>query len=286
MQEILPKCLITGATGFLGRELVAAAAGSYKVYASAGKSSLNDPAVLFGRCDLTSYSDMQSMIDRVKPQLVFHLAAISQPNLCAENPQESYKLNFEAAVNLAGICADRNIKFIFTSTDLVFDGLNAPYDENSPLNPVSHYAEHKIMAEEGIMDKSENVLIGRLPLLFGRTTVMNMMKTLDAGEKLYLFEDEFRTPVSNSNAAAALTAASEMKGILHLGGKQRLSRLDMGSRAALILGREQKNIKACLRKDIKMPAARPADVSLDSSKAEQAGIKLMGYDEAVLKLFE
>lgn len=286
MNKSLPKCLITGASGFLGRELVEAAKESYKVYVTSKKAVMPDNQCLYGKCDLTSYLDMLSMIEQVKPEIVYHLAALSQPNVCAENPSYSEKINYEASVNLAAICADRGIKFIFTSTDLVFDGRSAPYKEEDSVNPISHYAEHKVMAEEGILNKSENALICRLPLMFGRETIQNMMKVLDEDEKLRLFEDEFRTPLSNVNAAQTLVDAVDLKGLYHFGGKQRVSRLDMGSRAALILGRDQKNIMSCFQKDIKMAAARPEDVSLDSSKAEKEGVKLMGYDESLLKMFE
>lgn len=286
MDTNLPKCLITGASGFLGSELIEAAKETYKVFTTSRKNSVSEKSALYGRCDLTFFSDMVTMIDQVKPDVVFHLAALSQPNDCALDPSYSLKINYEASINLAGVCADRNIKFIFTSTDLVFDGRGAPYSEDDSVNPISHYAEHKIMAEEGIMSKSETALVCRLPLLFGRSSIKSMMKTLDEGEKLRLFEDEFRTPLSNLNAAQALLKSVELQGLYHFGGKQRLSRLDMGSRAALVLGREQKNIIPSFQKDVKMPAERPQDVSLDSSKAEAVGIQLMSYDESLLKLFE
>ena len=286
MEQNLPKCLVTGASGFLGKALLPLAAEKYRVFATSRKNRIENKQCVYGKCDLSSYSEIVAMLDQVKPDIVFHLAALSQPNACAEDPAYSLKVNFEAGVALAGLCADRSIKLVFTSTDLVFDGKNAPYSEEDSVNPISHYAEHKIMAEEGIMDRSDNALICRLPLMFGKSTILNMMRTLDEGQKLNLFEDEFRTPLSNENAALALLEAADLDGLFHLGGSQRLSRLDMGTRAALILGRDQKNIRACLQKDVKMPAARPADVSLDSSKAEKAGIKLMGYDEAILKLFE
>lgn len=286
MNNNLPKCLITGASGFLGRQMIEVAKSKFKVYATSHKKTLAESGFQYGRCDLSSFADIQSMMDRVRPDYVIHLAALSQPNECALNPDYSFKINYEAAVNLAGFCADRGSKFIFTSTDLVFDGKNAPYKEEDSVNPISHYAEHKIMAEEGVRDKNPEALIYRLPLLFGKSTILSMMKTLDEEQKLKLFEDEFRTPISNVNAAEAILEAIHLSGLYHFGGKQRLSRLDMGSRAALILGRSQKNIISCFQKDVKMPAARPQDVSLDSSKAEKAGIKLMGYDEALLKLFE
>jgi len=286
MEKILPKCLITGASGFLGSQLCIQASEKYKVFATSQSRRVDHKSSVYGKCDLTSYSDLVSMIDQVKPDIVYHLAAMSKPNDCAENPEYSLKINCEASVNLAGICADRGIKLVFTSTDLVFDGENAPYSEDDSVNPISHYAEHKIMAEEGILDKSEDALVCRMPVMFGKSSIMGMMNTLDEGKKLNLFEDEFRTPLSNVNASEALISSASQKDILHLGGKQRVSRLEMGARAALILGRDQKNIRACLQKDIQMSAARPADVSLDSTKAEKAGIKLLGYDEALLKLFE
>ena len=86
MDKNLPKCLITGASGFLGQALVKEAQEKFKVYATSSKTKVNEKNVLYGRCDLTSFSDTQSMIDQVKPQVVFHLAALSQPNECAENP--------------------------------------------------------------------------------------------------------------------------------------------------------------------------------------------------------
>ena len=127
-----------------------------------------------------------------------------------------------------------SIPYVFTSTDLVFDGLNPPYKETDPVSPVNLYGEQKVMAERGILVRYPVAAICRMPLMFGVATppatsfMQPFMQTLREGKELSLFTDEFRTPVSGKTAAQGLLLALAISGIIHLGGKERVSRYDFG----------------------------------------------------------
>jgi dTDP-4-dehydrorhamnose reductase len=61
-------------------------------------------------------------------------------------------------------------------------------------------------------------------------------------------------------------ASAEVTGLLHLGGPERLSRLEMGLRLAAYLGADAGAICPARRDDLPAPEPRPRDVSLDSSQ--------------------
>ncbi|MCI0681419.1 MAG: sugar nucleotide-binding protein, partial [Gemmataceae bacterium] len=91
---------------------------------------------------------------------------------------------------------------------------------------------------------------------------------LRAGRPVKLFADEWRTPLALATAARALVtvAFSDVTGLLHLGGPERLTRLEMGLRLAARLGADPRLVVAVRRDDIPSPEPRPRDTSLDSSR--------------------
>ncbi|HAX78559.1 MAG TPA: NAD(P)-dependent oxidoreductase, partial [Cyanobacteria bacterium UBA11372] len=105
------------------------------------------------------------------------------------------------------------------------------------------------------------------------------------GKELSLFTDQFRTPASGKTAASGLLLALEkVEGILHLGGKERVSRYEFGRLMAEVFELPQDKLKACLQEDVPMPAPRPNDVSLNSEKAFALGYQPLSLREELEKL--
>ena len=243
--------------------------------------------------DLTDFKASKKVFNGIGPDAVIHTAALTSPNYCQEHPDEAEKMNVDAAVNLAGLCADRNIPFVFTSTDLVFDGLNAPYREESPVCPVNIYGEQKVRAEEGILKKYPSAAVCRLPLMFGEPATvasgffLSMINALKEGDELHLFVDEFRTPVSGRTAARGLLLAVEKDwGLIHLGGKERISRFNFGLLMMDILNVSEARLVRCSQKDLKMSAPRAPDLSMDSSRAFALGYEPMPLREQLIECLE
>ena len=287
----MKKLLITGASGFLGWHLcqIATEWDVYGTYFSHPAES--SPGVTMLRVDLRNFQELKRLFDELQPAAVIHTAAQSTPNFCQSHPEESHSINVTASCNIAGLSADRNIPCVFTSTDLVFDGLNPPYKETDSVCPVNIYGEQKVMAEDGMLSRYPAAAVCRMPLMFGAATptaisfVQPFIKTLREGKELSLFIDEFRTPVGGKTAAQGLLLALEkVQGRIHLGGKERISRYDFGRLMVEVLQLPAGSLKACRQEDVKMTAPRPVDVSLDSSRAFELGYTPLSIKEELESL--
>jgi dTDP-4-dehydrorhamnose reductase len=274
------RLLITGASGFLGWNLCAAAREAWRVVGVVCAHPLEIPGVIGVTCDLTRAADVRALFAEVRPDAVIHAAAAAQPNVCQAKPAETRRINVDAAVTVAGLAAEAKIPCVFTSTDLVFDGTRAPYREEDPVSPVSVYGEQKAAAEAGVRARHPGARVCRMPLMFGdpgpvaQSFLQSWIGALTRQMPLSLFVDEFRTPVSGRTAAAGLLLALEQgSGILHLGGRGRISRYDFGRLLAGLLGADPGLIVPARQSDVSMAAPRPPDVSLDSAAAYA-----LGYD--------
>ncbi|NET33753.1 MAG: NAD(P)-dependent oxidoreductase [Cyanothece sp. SIO1E1] len=280
----MKKLLVTGASGFLGWHLcqLAQQAG-WTVYGTYHTKTLQIPGVSLFSVDLSNFQDLKRCFQTLQPTAVIHTAAQSKPNICQADPDATFPINVTASLNLAGLCADALIPCVFTSTDLVFDGLNPPYRESDPVCPTSFYGQQKVAAETGMLARYPQTAVCRMPIMFGMAapTAISFMQafiqTLRQKRPLKLFTDEFRTPVSASTAAEGLLLALELlaleqiQGRLHLGGPERISRYDFGRLMIEVLRLPESGLIASLQQDVKMAAPRPPDVSLDSSLAFSLG---------------
>ncbi len=272
------KLLVTGASGFLGWNLCRLAAEQYEVVGIFQRRPIALPGIIAERCDLTKFSEVNVMMRRIRPDAVVHAAAIANPDVCQENPVDSRLLNVDAAVSLAGTCSDARIPFLFTSTDLVFDGTSPPYAEESAPSPINIYGEQKIEAERAILARHAGAIICRMPLMFGdvpqgaQSLIQPLIRALNSGTAVSLFVDEFRTPVSGATAAAGILAMLKVKPtIIHLGGRERISRYELGKLVAAALGKDAASLRAARAGDTVRPALRPRDVSFDSGRAFSLG---------------
>jgi len=280
------KVLVTGAGGFLGWNLCRTAVEDFNVIGVYHARPVVVKGVQGEKCDITDFRALRELFLRIKPDAVIHAAAESKPDVCQERPDLTKKINVDASLAIAGLCNDLQIPCAFTSSDLVFDGASPPYKEECALSPISVYGEQKAAAEAGMRDRHGGTVICRMPLMYGDAPpqafsfIQPHISSILAGKKLRLFFDAFRTPVSGSAAARGLLLAlGHTPDILHLGGRERLSRYDFGIKLARALGRPDTPLTAIRQKDVVLRAPRPLDVSLDSSKAMALGYNPLPVDD-------
>ncbi len=232
--------------------------------------STRDPAMR--PVDLTDSGAVESALAADDPAVVIHAAAVSTADRAFREPRLAHAVNVVATGRIADWCVGRGRRLILVSTDLVFDGRASWRREQDPAQPILEYGRTKRAAEE-LLDHRPGCLSARLSLLYGPTPCKRpsffdqAMGTLRAGIPQAFFIDEYRTPLDYASAAAALVALalSDLTGLVHVGGPERLSRFDLMRRAARALGIDPKLVLANHLRDIVFPEPRPADVSLDSS---------------------
>lgn len=278
----MTKLLLTGASGFLGWNICREADKSWEIFGTVFTHPVKIKGVKIVQTDLTRFREFKKIFKEIGPDAVIHTAALSSPDYCQNHKSETRKINVDAPVYIAGLCADAGVPFVFTSSDLVFDGFNAPYSESDPVCPVNLYGEQKVCAEEGIIKRYPGAAVCRMPLMFGdpgpaaASFFKTMLAAFREGRELRLFEDEYRTPVSGKTAAQGLFIAIEkMKGLIHLGGTERISRYNFGLLMMGVLGISDARLIRCRQKDMTTAAPRPPDISLDSSKAYSLGFNPM-----------
>lgn len=282
----MKRCLITGASGFLGWNLCQVAQKAFEVHALAHRHIFDIPGVSVVLADITDREACAETFKQVAPDAVIHAAAIADPNVCQRDPELSRSVNYESSVVLARLCEDAGIPMVFVSTDLVFDGTQGNYSESDDVNPVSVYAEHKVAAEEALRRMHEQAIICRVPVMFGdpgpasKSFIQPILSSLEAGREVTLYTDEYRTPVGGLSAARGIVAMLEhgVPGIYHLGGTTRISRFDFGKQLVAVYGKSPDEILSLMsllvgvrQKDSVQIAPRPADVSLNSNKAYALG---------------
>ncbi len=287
----MKKLLVTGISGFLGWNLCNVAKEVWDVTGTFCTHPVSQVGVKCVYVDLTDFTSIKKKFDAVAPDAVIHTAAASSPNYCQQHPLESKIINVDASVFMTELCADKNIPFVFTSTDLVFDGLQSPYREEDPVSPINTYGEQKVLAEDGVLAAYPEAAVCRMPLMFGESSPAYrnfFQQTVDAlrqGEELKLFVDEYRTPASGRSAAhGLLLAVDKAKGLVHLGGIERISRYNFGLLMMDVLGVSEAHMVRCEAKDMVMSAPRSPDVSLDSSKAFGLGYRPLSLREELEKL--
>jgi dTDP-4-dehydrorhamnose reductase len=221
---------LTGATGLLGGWARAALEGAGHV-------------VHCERVDLEDEAAITRAAETWIPRVVVHCAAISAIADCAKDPAHAWRVNADATAVIARACGSLGARLVHVSTDLVFDGEGAPYAEDASLAPISVYGTTKAEAERAARI-AKDVVIARMSLLYGPTRTARrgffdaQIEALRTGKPLTLFDDEWRTPLSLRAAAAVLVrlVTSDVRGVLHVAGPERMSRLEMGRRLAAVVG--------------------------------------------------
>ena len=267
----MKKLLVTGISGFLGWHIVEHLQSDFQILGIYNKTKPDLKNIQLEQLDLTNQSAVSIFLKEHQPEAILHLAANSNPNDCEQNPLSKI-INVDVTEHLANHCAVQNIPFLFTSTDLVFDGKNAPYSSTDSPNPIMIYGKQKLAAEQKILKVFPKAIIARMPLMYGLPKnglgFMNAwLRNLQAGKNVYCFTDEYRTATFGGDAAQGIFALLKNKasGVFHLGGPERMSRYEFAMQMAEHFGLDKKLIIPSLQKDVNMPAKRPADVSLDSN---------------------
>ncbi|MDO9119331.1 MAG: SDR family oxidoreductase [Nitrospira sp.] len=188
--------------------------------------------------DLTDEMAVRRLWQEHQPVAVIHCAAISRPAVCEQDPGLARKVNVDATAFLVSLAGDRPL--LFFSSDQVFDGRQGWYVETDRINPINRYGETKAAAEEIVLGNPRHTVI-RLALTAGtsatgdRSFVEDMRRSAGRDQRLTLFTDEFRSPVPAGAVARVIweLVAQKPSGLYHLGGAERLSRMEIGEALAV-----------------------------------------------------
>ena len=141
------KILITGCGGFVGKFLLA------ELQKAGHQTVPTDRTGDFLKLDITDYENCRKVFDDVKPDVVYHLAAIAYVPLAEKDFSLALNVNVSGTINICKAALESGVKpkIIFISTANVYGTVTPdelPLTEQSLIKPDNNYALSKYMAEE------------------------------------------------------------------------------------------------------------------------------------------
>lgn len=260
----LPTAWITGAGGLIGHQLVQSA--------SRFASEWRIRPVTRDTVDFRDFAAVERLFRTERPGLILHCAAMSRVGDCETNPELAEWINVRTTAHLCELGAE--IPLIFFSSDLVFDGTKGGYIEADAVNPLNTYAETKARAEIVVLRNPRHTVV-RTSLNAGisptgnRSFTEDMRRAWERGQTLSLFTDEFRNPIHAAMTARAVWALvrKNQPGLYHLGGRERMSRWEIGQLLAENWSPMEARMLATSLRDYQGPRRAP-DTSMNSSKLQ------------------
>jgi dTDP-4-dehydrorhamnose reductase len=268
------RILVTGASGQLGGYLLRELASSGpEVVAWSGSRAGDLCGFPLRPVNLADADAVTAAFRQAAPSAVLHAGAVATVAECWRNPAHAQHVNARGSAVLADLCEQAGARLVLVSTDLVFDGERGGYGEQDQPAPLSAYGRTKWQAEQPVLTARRSAVV-RMSLLYGPTLTGRpsffdqQLAALRERRPLTLFEDEWRTPLDLATAARALVelVRSDYEGLLHVGGPERMSRLEMGMRLAAALRADPSIFVAQRRDQVAAPEPRPRDTSLESSR--------------------
>ena len=222
------RTLIIGGSGFLGSKLAETLNGS-------SQSTYHSRRLFSGQVnlDLSDTDSIRKCLTETKPEVIFHCGGLTNTDFCESNQ------DLASRINVSGISELLNGfdgKVIYFSTDYVFNGENAPYNENSQPNPINHYGKTKLAAERAVLERNGNLVV-RVSGLYGFNGKNNrFLDGLRNSRVITASQELISTPTYIEDIAKAVPDFMRMSGLVHFTGEQPFSRYDFAKLAVESLG--------------------------------------------------
>lgn len=260
----MPRLLITGASGTLGRNLARIAEQlGWEVYGTYHTT----PPPQHGRwrqLDVGDRDAVMALVRLTRPDTIVHTAYMYRgPALWATTA------NGAAFVALAA--AETGARLVHISSDAVFDGTSNPYTEAARPNPVTPYGAAKAAAETAVSAIAPQAAIVRTSLIISREPLdpqTRLVLDLATGRRTgHLFTNQYRCPIGVDDLAGAALelAANDFAGVINVAGADALTRYDLGCLIARAHQLDPTNLVGASVATLTAPTV--VDVRLDSSLA-------------------
>ncbi|YCI75543.1 dTDP-4-dehydrorhamnose reductase [Bacillus sp. R1-10] len=205
------KILVTGVSGQLGFDVVREGNKyGFEMYGTGSKE-----------LDITNKENVCEYINKVKPDVIVHCAAYTAVDKAEDYKEDCYDVNTNGTKYLAEAAKQIDAKFIYISTDYVFDGLgDAPFTEEDIPNPIGQYGITKFEGEMVVKSILEKHFIVRVSWVFGlngNNFIKTMLRLSETRDELNVVGDQFGSPTYTVDLSHLLLqmAQTEKYGIYH-----------------------------------------------------------------------
>jgi dTDP-4-dehydrorhamnose reductase len=226
---------------------------------------------------------VKNVITTLKPDLIINTAAFHVVANCEQNPVKAYEINALGSLNLGRIAQDTGAKYLYYSTDYVFDGeKKMPYTEYDRPNPLNVYATTKLAGEYFAMNYCEKSIVIRVSGLYGKVLcrakggnfITTMIELSKEKPEVRVVNDEILTPTPTMIIATStkeLIKREESLGIYHMTCEGECSWYEFASEIFKTLKLHTPLIKASVS-DYPIRVKRPFYSVLENKRLQSIGM--------------
>ena len=264
------RIFISGSNGQLGTELIR--------QLNAGGSKLGDIPAAYDQAeifhpeidtlDLCEEGPVKAYFREIRPDIVFHCAAMTNVHGCEEMLEQAERINGTAVRYIAEACETAGAKLAIVSTDYVFSGdASSPYRENDPCQPQTVYGRSKRLGELNALQYCSRTFVVRTAWLYGlhgKNFVKTILRKARESATIRVVSDQFGDPTNAEDLAYHLLrlAVTEKYGIYHCTGNGVCSWYEFAKEIVELAGLDCQ-VLPCTSAEYPQKAKRPAYSALD-----------------------
>ncbi|MBI5210919.1 MAG: SDR family oxidoreductase [Elusimicrobia bacterium] len=265
------RVLVVGAGGLIGNALCRA--WERRGVQALGADLHCRPGGPFRPLDITDASQVESMVRDYRPGLVALPAANPHVDFCETHPEETARVNVEAALRVERECRAVGARMAYFSSDYVFDGVKGSYAEDDPPSPLNEYGRQKARVEKALLASDPRHLVVRTSGVYGwqwrpQNFVLQVLSALGAGRQLRVTDDVRYNPTYAENLAEVVAdlCACGAGGVFHVVGSDRMARLAFARQVAAVFGLDAALLVGVPSVRAAGHAPRPKESSLETAK--------------------
>lgn len=224
--------LIIGASGLVGSNL-------YEIFRQNNQEGINLGTHLSFSTSYSVYfntlEEVPNGINGKKWDIIIHTGALTNVDQCEVDQVLSYQLTVMSTKMLLLLAKKNNSKFVYISTDYVFNGEYGPYKESDKVDPLNVYGKHKLESEKVVSEYTDHLIL-RITNVYGneirnKNFISRVLDYIKQKEHIEIEApvDQFATPVNAADVARAIYVLVENNktGIYHLASTDYLSRVQL-----------------------------------------------------------
>ena len=274
MTPARPKCLVVGASGFLGSEMLSLLSKRADAVGT-GHQSLQAGLI---QTDIRDREVFRRLLADMQPDIVVHCAAHRDPDYCEEHPEDARRLNV-APVEVLAESLPASARIVFISSDYVFDGDTPPYGEDAPRRPANVYGQTKVEAEDALRGRPRTAIL-RVPVMIGAPQpggkpgfIERMVESVRAKTRVVIDDVIVRFPTWTRDVAHAVDflLQKEFEGVVHYSGQRGGTQYAWTMEMAGLLREPAGHVEPS-KKIVPRKARRPLDAQLATDKIRALGL--------------
>lgn len=272
------KILVTGYNGQLG----------FDVVREGEKRGFDMHGTGIADLDITVEADVLDYVEKVNPDVIIHCAAYTAVDKAEDDKETCWDVNVHGTNYLAKAAKKCDARFMYISTDYVFDGKgDTPFVETDTPNPVGYYGLTKYEGEKIVQDLFAEYFIVRISWVFGingNNFIKTMLRLSETRNELNVVGDQYGSPTYTFDLARLLLdlLQGDKFGIYHASNEGFCTWAEFANEIFNVTNKDVK-VNAISTEEYPTRAVRPKNSRMSKQKLIMSGIQPLPKWQDALK---